>query len=524
MGISDIFKSKNAEPNALNYQPTVPLIQSTVADVGGEINEMAKLRNMNKYDLADVLISTDERIWGIVELVGIMCFKAFAGVGIRSEDPGDDELTTREATVIKSAKKFVEDLELQEIYYNHGKKLISYGDIVEKIHKDKNNGVTFLEPLPMSRITAIAKKEDLNKNDTDQVVRKANFYVIGENNSGTTFQQMDSPSMPSGEGKPVLIAADEIFHLSIDKRNTWVKDLIGRDTFGIWSESPLKPIVALVQWKKNIIRNDMLWRDKLIPRYLHELPMGMYDMSRYTGTPEEKQTKAIAAAKQAITNYSADLNSKMKQADQGIVVPEGIKITVLESMNKYSEPNAMLDQIDSKLSSQTGTPSALVGGDSKGFTSLIQSTSFLSMRAEVYTIKITKTWEKILRQHLTILHPGIGKDVIDRVYLKTKLILERDRNELAQIVSILAGTKAFTTSDLREVMGKEPLTQKEKDSIKEWVEDTNPKSDNVSSSKSVTDDAKKKKTDSATTGQESAQKRDNDRNSTGENAGTGSRK
>ncbi len=77
----------------------------------------------------------------------------------------------------------------------------------------------------------------------------------------------------------------------------------------------------------------MLWRDKLIPRLVHELPMGMFDMSRYTGTPEEKQAKAEAAARAAIDNYSKDLDVKMKQADQGFVVPEGIKITVLESKN-----------------------------------------------------------------------------------------------------------------------------------------------------------------------------------------------
>jgi len=115
-----------------------------------------------------------------------------------------------------------------------------------------------------------------------------------------------------------------------------------------------------------------------------------------------------------------------------------------------------------------------MGGESKGFTSLVHATSFLALRAEVYANVIQDKLEALIKRHIKLARPGIRSEIVDRVYIKNRLILDRDRAEIAKIIAVLTESGAFTMDEVREIWGFDPATDDQKEDIKEWLESKNP--------------------------------------------------
>ena len=121
-----------------------------------------------------------------------------------------------------------------------------------------------------------------------------------------------------------------------------------------------------------------------------------------------------------------------------------------------------------------------------------------------------------MRRHVGITHPGIGDDVIDRIFIKNRLILDKDRAELAKIVAILVGAKVFTPDEIRSIWGLDPMTEKQANALLEWIKDTNPKG---ASPDKVLSTENNRNTDSPTGDQESPKQRDHNSLTRGERLG-----
>ena len=176
----------------------------------------------------------------------------------------------------------------------------------------------------------------------------------------------------------------------------------------------------------------------------------------------------VANAKSDATTAIKDYNDKIKrrEADQGFTTGTNVDIDIIEpKTTNYTSPNQIIDQINSLISTPTGTPGALVGGESKGFTSLLHSSSFTAMRADIYAMRITNALEGLVKKHVALVRPGLKQDVIDRLFIRNKLILDRDRTELAKIIGVLVNTNVFTPSEIRAIWGLDPLTEKQSEEI-----------------------------------------------------------
>ena len=75
---------------------------------------------------------------------------------------------------------------------------------------------------------------------------------------------------------------------------------------------------------------------------------------------------------------------------------------------------------------------------------------------------------------MRIVRPGIKTQVVDRLFIKNRLILDRDRAELAKIIAVLVGAKVFTPDEIRAIWGIDPLTLKQSEKIIDWITATNP--------------------------------------------------
>ena len=262
-------------------------------------------------------------------------------------------------------------------------------------------------------------------------------------------------------------------HISFDNRRKWTLDNMSRWTFNVWSHSPIETLRVLIEWKQNLIRNDIVWRNRLLPREHHKLDLSVYDPSKYTGTYATK----IGAAKKDATGAITDYNDKIRrrEADQGFTTGQNVDIGIIEPKStSYTAPNLIIDQINSLISTPTGTPGALVGGESKGFTSLLHSSSFTAMRADVYAQRIISALEDLMKRHVRLVRPGMSDEIVNRLYIKNRLILDRDRTELAKIIAVLNETNVFTPPEIRNIWGLDPLTEQQAKEIAEQLKATQP--------------------------------------------------
>jgi hypothetical protein len=520
MGFFDIFKasdSKNtatrSDPIDTTQQSLDPLISVPVNIIGGRLEDMSSIKG-NKYALADALYNSDERLYSSIELMAIMITKSIGDVSITGIRQDDDKMTSEEENAVKIANKFAKDIGVKELFYRYTIDLWKYGDAVDLI-KLNSKGIVDLEPLPMQHVTAVEKREQLNSDILygQKMIQDPKWYVLNEG-----FGELDL--------KNQIFKKERILHISFNPKRNLIRDNKGRWTYGVWSNAPINSLIAILQWKQNLIRNDMLWSNRSVPREHHKLDLSQFTLDKFPGTFEQKQAAAITAAQKAIQTYND--NMKRKEADQGYVSGMSVDIGYVEpKTTNWQDPSGKLDQINQLIGGPTGTPSALMGGESKGFTSVIHSSSFLAMRAEIYATVIQKKLEELIKRHVGIVRPGIRKKTVDRLYIKNRLILDRDRAELAKIIAVLAPTNVLTTNDLRRVWGLDPLTDEEMKQIERFnqmkarsstirYEGNQSRRDALGN---VQEDLTRKKSDSPTGGQESNQKRNNDRFQIGDDRG-----
>jgi hypothetical protein len=230
---------------------------------------------------------------------------------------------------------------------------------------------------------------------------------------------------------------------------------------------------------------------------------------------------SINAANKAISDYQD--NIKRREADQGFIKGKSVEIEYVEpKTTNWQDPSGKLDQINQAIGSPTGTPSALMGGESKGFTSVIHSSSFLALRAEIYATVIQRKLEGLIKRHVGIVRPGIRQSVVDRLYIKNRLILDRDRAELAKMIAVLAPTNVLTVNDMRKIWGLDPLTKEEMKQIKEFNKMKATSTAGPQSKRGLSDvqeDLTRKKSDSPTGDFDSNEKRRNEQNQIGDDLG-----
>jgi hypothetical protein len=459
------------EPDPLSIEPAQPLIQAPVQKESGFLDAIGPALD-NEFDQADLLLLRDERLRGNLELFAQMVGRAYQGIEIsqKGDEENPRELSDEEVALVETARDLDNRLHFRDLIKSYTRSLFKYGDVIEHIETDTafldeefdedveaTDAVTALTPLPMNQMTIIDEASRIEEPEPERVITQANIYVVDEENADET------------EEDPVSYDKSEILHISLDNRSNWKEDLLGRNTFGIWSDPPIKSIIYLLEWKHNLIRNDMLWRNRMVPREHHKLNMTAFAPENYPGsTFQQRLSAAKVAATNEMNQYAAGIRTQ--QPDQGYVTSNDIEVAIVEPRTaNYRDVNTQIDQIDSKISTMTGTPEALSGGNNSSFSSVEFSGTFVSLRSEEMCNTIVKGLQRVIWKHLKAVHPSSDIKDIKRVLMKTRLILDRDMTERAKVVSILDGTNKFTPTELRSVFGFEALTDLQQTEILDFA-------------------------------------------------------
>lgn len=373
----------------------------------------------NRYRKYSALLQKDPTLYGAIATMASLVSHSFKGLTVWTGAEVDD----KERQLIQRANAILEESDIRSKIYQIAFSLIRDGDVV--MLRDS------LKILPMSNVTAVEKRSQIGQ-IVDDVIQEANFYVINE---GTEKQQ--------------VLTKDQVIHISLNPTD-FVEDNYGRKTFGIWSMSPIETVAGTVLWKLSLMKNDMLWRYRLIPREHHKLSSEAFRPELYAGKNiDEKIANAKAAAQRAISEYVTEIEKK--EADQGYVTLDNVEIEIVEPKGSYSDPNELVNQLNQNISIAIGIPVQLLGsGQTKGsYAAALAMISFVMTRVSSIIAQISPAIKEYIISQL----PAEIRSLAPKLRLVWNVVLERDRGDLARQIAVLKETGILTIDELRALWG-----------------------------------------------------------------------
>jgi len=390
----------------------------------------------NIYQVCDSIVDWDGDIQGILARLGHMCRMAYNGVYIEA----GKRLDVAEEDLLEAAQVTAEKLDFEAELMSIAFDLTKYGDVVKHMVWDVNEGVTELQTIPRTSLTAVENRGQIGQIAS---IYHPNFYVFNE--TGATEQ---------------VFEADTCVHFPLNNKSSVMYDLRNRTTYNVWSKSPMMSLMSTMKWKLNSVINDILWTHRNVPREHHKLDLSMYTPEAFTGTPEERFQKAEDAAQAAAQAYHSNMQNM--KADVGYVTDANTEITFVEPKStNYQAPNEKIAQINESISNCLGLSPVV---RQQSFASALMSGSFAVLQALSIAKIAVKGLERVLRKSLEVqFGPRFTERELRKVKLRLRLILEKDRSEVMRQIAIMIDANTvmptFTPTEIREEWGKEALTE-----------------------------------------------------------------
>lgn len=432
---SVIFSPDAATQTPVVHAITTPYNLSDIMSIG------------NIYQVCDSLVDWDGDIQGILARLGHMCRMSYNGIYIEA----GQRLDVAEEDLLEAAKYTAEMLDFEAELMSISFDLSKYGDVVKHMVWDVNEGVTELQTIPRTALTAVE-----NRGQIGQVasIYHPNFYVFNE--GGNTEE---------------VFEAETCVHIPLNNKSSILYDLRNRTTYNIWSKSPMMSLLATMKWKLNSVINDILWTHRNVPREHHQLDLSMYTPEAFTGTPEERFAKAEAAALAAARTYHSNMQDM--KADVGYVTDMNTKIGYVEPKStNYQAPNEKIAQINDSISNCLGLSPVT---RQQSFAGALMSGSFAVLMALSISKIAAKGLEKVIRKSLAVqFGPRFTERDLRKVKVRLRLILEKDRSEVMRQIAIMVDANrmmpTFTPTEIREEWGKEALTESQFNEIVRYMQ------------------------------------------------------
>ena len=320
----------------------------------GEIWESGNAVTRNKYDVYNSMEDFDSEISSALVRISAVVTKAYDQPAITAKGNPD---------LLKDVKDVMGELSFDQILPNIVHDVSRDGDVVQvpaKLYKRASSSLKNLEdvyPLPINILTAVDAGVGLGM-VSGYVIREPAKYILNESKAlqGSTNTQ----EYPAGI----------VWHISLNKRGNWSKDILGRDTFGVWGTSPLDSLKNMVRWKYQSIRDDIAWRHENVPRMDHSLPLDVVlDINQYSGDLDARIDSAQSAANGILTDYRAGLTNSSAtdtstDVTQGYVHDANTVVKQIGGNNTYADCLDIVKKVDMSIATRLGVPLSALGYES----------------------------------------------------------------------------------------------------------------------------------------------------------------
>lgn len=408
---------------------------ATVATVDSMLEPFTGKKN--KYENYNEFIRMDPELANAITRLALLASYAYKGPSITI---GTD-LSDTEKTLEKQAKVAADELDFRGRFFSIAKHLLTHGDYAYVVAAEETTGIRQIQPLPITKMTIVGAEQ---VGAADAKIQSCDKYVLNE------FDAQKQQVFPRNDN-------EQVFHFSIDNEAEEIYDTQNRWTFGVYSVSPIEALKNRLLWKQAILITDVLWRYRNVPREVHELDTSMFLPDKFQGATWEAQVTAATTAAQAYLKAYATMISK-KKVDQGYIVGSNVKkIYYIEPQKTtYSAPNDLINQLNESIREGIGAYSI---GKGTYATELVTA-SYVILMPDHLAYKIKRHLLTILRLHLKKKFNTSDED-LNKIDIRLSLVLDILKGEMVRQMAIIAATGTQTLDELREYVGRVPLTEEQ---------------------------------------------------------------
>ena len=413
------------------------------------------------YDYSTIeRIVADERVTSIVGLVCAMVEESYKRIELEPENDFEDyELDSVEIEMLKQAKIIAKKLDFRGKFHDYAWQLVTHGDVFERYELKSDAKESVILPIPLNNVRVITERRQAEDGNSDLIIDEQMIDIRNDDNADENE----------------VLPKEKYIHLSIKNHGVWRKDKNGGDTFSIYSRPPVAVLSKLIDWKTKTIENDILWKNKTVPRVKHTLKMPAITPNRFQGTMEEKIKKAKDEAHKIIEDFINSTRDMRPDAD--VVTSDAVESGILEPKStNYQKPNEVLNQINAAINTVHGIPEGLTGGKDTSM-SMESAGIFAGLRIKHISNKIALALERILKEQLLISGVGATEENIDRIVIRIDDSLTKELFDKFKIALSAKAVGVFTKQELRQLVGYSALPLNAQDLIPEEPHNVGPKQD-----------------------------------------------
>lgn len=308
----------------------------------------------NEFDLYDDMLNYDPELNGAVRTISLTANKY--------EILGGKNSAIRNAITTLTQ----EVLDFDDLLINGMRNLMVYGNDISKMVGKTGTGITDLQSLPISQVTALDDRSASTQTDKENAILVATRYILRE-------QVRDPQEYP----------ADEILHIRIDYRSNWFRDRLGRWTYGVWGASRFTALKQAIRAKYNSMNNRIALEDSLTKQYITIGPEAVENIS----DPDE----AAERLQYVINNVGTLLDGL--RSDQVPILPHYVKMEFVDLKNTVPDNSGFMDSVNADISSVLHVPRVSMGQE-RG------STFAATYNASQWSVQAIRRLQSILAQSM----------------------------------------------------------------------------------------------------------------------------
>lgn len=432
------FMNTDPNSNTLPNSNKVVAAQMTTANLNSYIANMSNFDNLKDDQVFEQMYKHEGDIGAGIDRISTLVSESFKGVVTTKVGT---EMDAKEQECYDAAKKIYETMRVDNLSESYAEVLMKNGNLYIDYRK-------ILAPsiLPNQYVTFIP---DLKyKNSGSSVLFTDPKYLI-------INEKLDS-KLPTE-----VIDQKDYIHVKYKDTPVMAYDNMNRQTFGIYSISPLHRCIIPVWWKRTMLMIDTLIRSKIIPREHHQILSDIFSLDNYSGTPDQQRAAQAADVQAFINTYISTI--KNQAVDQGYVTLDTVKIEMINSDIKYTEPNELLKQIQGDIYTGLNVPASIVNGKEAGsYASELVISNYVSSKVIQLAKKIKFVILKMIKDRLLKIDSSYPVDIID---IKLELVLAMNRLEAFRQLSLMVAAGVFTEDEIRAAVAFEMLTEEQRKHI-----------------------------------------------------------
>lgn len=407
---------------------TSPFAKIT-SDMVAYVNALSQFGDMNEDEIYEQMLVWEADIGGGIDRMSTLVRQSYAGVVIDS----GEQLDESEMKCVRLGKEVAEAIMIGDLFESFSEILLTFGNLFLK----KGDGSVEIQPNRF--VTMVDSKNNLGQRNLNEVITSPNLFVLYENE-----QLLDTKTYPM----------DSIIHIKYKNTPIFQYDLLNRQTYGVYSLSPLQRAILPVWWKRQTMIIDIMWRWRNVPREHHKLDSSMFTLDKFSGSKSEKITAAQNSATTTIASYIETM--KNQDPDTGYVTLDNVDINTIRQSSSYMQTNELMKQLDEKTWIALNIPESIVNGKNTGsYASELVVSNYVTAKVIQIAEKFKPTLLGLIRERVLAIDDSLPVHKLD---IKLELMMAASKMELYRQAAIMASIGVFTDTEIRELTQHGPLT------------------------------------------------------------------